>query len=153
MPATRPPFAVGYKNSNHRDHGPTLSRSTSSASLPPNEMTVTCRDPAAAHLRSRCGLGKGSTTSGDEISTSSGAIRLARFLGSLPPKIRAPRFFQAPPRGECYFTLAFRNDFTPIRLSKGLSPSSCRTYSAHTEKARRIAALFFHVTDPHDGES
>ena len=29
-------------------------------------------------------------------------------------------------RGECYFTLALRYDFTSIRLSKGLSPSSCR---------------------------
>jgi hypothetical protein len=37
-----------------------------------------------------------------------------------------PRFFQAPPRGECYFTLALRYDFTSIRFSKGLSPSSCR---------------------------
>jgi len=37
----------------------------------------------------------------------------------------APRFFQAPPRGECYFTLALRYDFTSIWLSKGLSPSSC----------------------------
>jgi hypothetical protein len=38
----------------------------------------------------------------------------------------APRFFQAPPRGECDFTFALRYDFTSIRLSKGLSPSSCR---------------------------
>ena len=48
-------------------------------------------------------------------------------------RIFAPRFFWAPPRGECYFTLALRYDFTSIRLSKGLSPSSCRTCSAHTE--------------------
>jgi hypothetical protein len=31
----------------------------------------------------------------------------------------APRFFQALPRGECYFTLALRYDFTSIRLFKG----------------------------------
>src|SRR5262249_2851359 len=40
----------------------------------------------------------------------------------------------APPCGECDFTLALRYDFTSIRLSKGLSPSSCRTCSAHNEK-------------------
>src|SRR5580704_7571977 len=49
----------------------------------------------------------------------------------------APRFFQAPPRGECYFTLALRYDFTSIRLSKGLSPSSCRTCSAHSKKGHQ----------------
>ena len=38
------------------------------------------------------------------------------------------------PRGECYFTLALRYDFTSIRSSKGLSPSSCRTCSAHQKK-------------------
>src|SRR5580704_19188936 len=43
----------------------------------------------------------------------------------------APRFFQAPPRGECCFALALRYDFTSIRLSKGLSPSGCRACSAH----------------------
>ena len=41
-------------------------------------------------------------------------------------------FFQAPPRGECCFTLALRYDFTSIKLSRGLSPSSCRTCSAET---------------------
>jgi hypothetical protein len=53
----------------------------------------------------------------------------------------APRFFQAPPRGECCFTLAFRYDFTSIRLSKGLSPSSCRTCSAHNADARLHAGV------------
>src|SRR5690348_7437011 len=48
----------------------------------------------------------------------------------------APRFFQAPPRGECYFPLALRYDFTSIWLSKGLSPSICRTCSAHKLKGR-----------------
>jgi hypothetical protein len=31
-------------------------------------------------------------------------------------RIFAPRFFQAPPRGECYFTLALRYHFTSITL-------------------------------------
>ncbi len=53
----------------------------------------------------------------------------------------APRFFQAPPRGECDFTLALRYDFTSIRLSKGLSPSSCQACSAHNKKARREPCL------------
>src|SRR5690348_9758233 len=52
----------------------------------------------------------------------------------------APRFFQAPPRGECYFTLALRYDFTSIWLSKGLSPSSCRACSAHNKKWARSGA-------------
>src|SRR5882762_9495446 len=49
-------------------------------------------------------------------------------------RVFAPRFFQAPPRGECCFTLALRYDFTSIKLSKGLSPPNCRTCSAHKEK-------------------
>src|SRR5436190_5796749 len=47
----------------------------------------------------------------------------------------APRFFQTPPRDDA---LALRYDFTSIRLSKGLSPSSCRTCSAHTAKGRSL---------------
>src|SRR5436190_11341137 len=43
----------------------------------------------------------------------------------------APRFFQTPPRDDA---LALRYDFTSIRLSKGLSPSSCRTCSAHKKR-------------------
>jgi hypothetical protein len=39
-----------------------------------------------------------------------------------------------PPRGGCDFTLTLRYNFTSISLSKGLSPSSCRTCSAHKEK-------------------
>jgi hypothetical protein len=42
-----------------------------------------------------------------------------------------PRFFQT---FRCRHALALRYDF--IRLSKGLSPSSCRTCSAHREKPR-----------------
>jgi len=57
-------------------------------------------------------------------------------------RIFAPRFFRAPPRGGCYFTLALRYDFTSIRLSKGLSPSSCRTCSAHKK-----SVLNFSVQD------
>ena len=49
-------------------------------------------------------------------------------------RVFAPRFFQAPPRGECCFTFALRYDFTSIKLSKGLSPSSCRTCSAHQKR-------------------
>ena len=43
---------------------------------------------------------------------------LARLLsGSCSSaRIFAPRFFQAPPRGECYFTLALRCHFTSITL-------------------------------------
>src|SRR5882762_8687500 len=52
-------------------------------------------------------------------------------------RVFAPRFFQAPPRGECCFTLALRYDFTSIKLSKGLSPPNCRTCSAHKENLRR----------------
>ena len=32
------------------------------------------------------------------------------------PRVFAPRLFQAPPRGECYFTLALRYHFTSITL-------------------------------------
>jgi hypothetical protein len=63
--------------------------------------------------------------------------------------IFAPRFFRAPPRGECDFTFALLYDFTSIRLSKGLSPSSCQTCSAHKHKTpdwhrpvRRIRYIF-----------
>src|SRR5215469_12335532 len=52
-------------------------------------------------------------------------------------RIFAPRFFRAPPRGECDFTLTLRYGFTSTRLSKGLSPSSCRTCSAHRIMAPR----------------
>ena len=31
-------------------------------------------------------------------------------------RVFAPRFFRAPPRGECRFTLALRYHFTSIRL-------------------------------------
>jgi len=31
-------------------------------------------------------------------------------------RVFAPRFFQAPPRGGCYFTLALRYHFTSITL-------------------------------------
>src|SRR5215472_2525451 len=55
----------------------------------------------------------------------------------------ALRFFRAPPRDECDFTLALRYDFTSIRLSKGLSPSSCRACSAHKKKPPRKAASSF----------
>src|SRR5439155_8262885 len=55
-------------------------------------------------------------------------------------RVFAPRFFQAPPRGECCFTLALRYDFTSIKLSKGLSPSSCRPCSAHRERRAGLAA-------------
>src|SRR5947207_7236470 len=58
-------------------------------------------------------------------------------------RVFAPRFFQAPPRGECYFTLALRYDFTSIRLSKGLSPSSCRNMLGTHKKARAVLALAF----------
>src|SRR5437879_11607786 len=51
-------------------------------------------------------------------------------------RIFAPRFFQAPPRDECYFTLALRYDFTSIWLSKGVSPSSCRKMLGTQEKGR-----------------
>jgi hypothetical protein len=44
----------------------------------------------------------------------------------------ALRLFQAPPRGECCFPLALRYDFTSIKLSMGLSPSSRRPCSADT---------------------
>src|SRR5438093_13138699 len=44
--------------------------------------------------------------------------------------------FQAPPRGECYFTLALRSDFTSIKLSKGLSPSTCRNILSTQPKAQ-----------------
>src|SRR2546425_6783339 len=57
-------------------------------------------------------------------------------------RVFAPRFFQAPPRGECCFTLALRYDFTSIKLSKGLSPSSCRACSAHKRKARDLARAY-----------
>ena len=46
----------------------------------------------------------------------------------------APRFFQTPPHGDA---LALRYDFTSIRLSRGLSPPSCRTCSAHENSPRR----------------
>ena len=53
--------------------------------------------------------------------------------GSCPSaRAFAPRFFQTSPHGDA---LALRYDFTSIRLSKGLSPSSCRTCSAHTKMA------------------
>jgi hypothetical protein len=44
----------------------------------------------------------------------------------------ALRLFQAPPGGECCFPLALRYDFTSIKLSMGLSPSSRRPCSADT---------------------
>src|ERR1700758_4955435 len=47
-----------------------------------------------------------------------------------------PRFFQGPPRGECYFTLALRCPFTSIKLGRGLAPPGCRTCSAHNKTAR-----------------
>src|SRR5213592_118694 len=70
---------------------------------------------------------------------------LARLLsGSCSSaRIFAPRFFQAPPRGECYFTLALRYHFTSITLSKGLSPSSCRNMLGTHKKARAVLALAF----------
>src|SRR6185295_7234972 len=43
----------------------------------------------------------------------------------------APRFFQTLRRRNA---LALRYDFTSIRLSRGLSPPSCRTCSAHKQK-------------------
>jgi len=50
----RTALALVVRNSSHRAFGPTSpSRSTSSASLSPNEMTVTCRDPAVTLLQGR----------------------------------------------------------------------------------------------------
>jgi len=46
----------------------------------------------------------------------------------------APRFFQTPPRDQA---LAIRHDFASIRLSRRLSPPSCRTCSAHKKTRRR----------------
>src|SRR5437016_14450606 len=45
-----------------------------------------------------------------------------------------------PPRSDA---LALRYDFTSIRLSKGLSPSSCRTCSAHMKKALALRPGLF----------
>src|SRR6185312_11439815 len=64
--------------------------------------------------------------------TSSGTVCL-RSRSSTSARTFAPRFFQTPPRDDA---LALRYDFTSIRLSKGLSPSSCRTCSAHQRKAQ-----------------
>src|SRR5437660_12008618 len=44
------------------------------------------------------------------------------FIGS--PLFSA--LLSAPPRGECYFTLALRCYFTSLRLLKAVSPSSTR---------------------------
>src|SRR5258708_5020699 len=54
----------------------------------------------------------------------------SRLESSSCPSARAfaPRFLQTPLRSDAF---ALRYDFTSIRLSKGLSPSSCRTCSAH----------------------
>jgi hypothetical protein len=52
----------------------------------------------------------------------------------------APRFFQAPPRGECYFTLALRHDF------KGTFTLKLSDMLGTQQKARlsnRGRALFF----------
>ncbi len=63
----------------------------------------------------------------ESIARSSGTVCL--ISGSCTSaRAFAPRFFQTPPRGDA---LALRYDFTSIRLSRGLSPPSCRTCSAH----------------------
>jgi len=55
--------------------------------------------------------------------------------GSCPStRTFAPRFFQTLRRRN---GLAFRSDLTFIRLSRGLSPPSCRTCSAHKKKGER----------------
>ncbi len=67
-------------------------------------------------------------------------VRRWRLVSGFCPSTRTfdPCFFQTPPRGDA---LALRYDFTSIRLSKGLSPSSCRTCSAHIDIGRLSPAV------------
>jgi len=58
------------------------------------------------------------------------------FIGSL----LCSTLLSGPASRRVLFTLALRYDFTSIRLSKGLSPSSCRTCSAHKPEARFAVA-------------
>ena len=64
------------------------------------------------------------------MASSSGTVCL-RSGSCTSARTFAPRFLQTPPRDDA---LALRYDFTSIRLSKGLSPSSCRTCSAHHKR-------------------
>ncbi len=50
----------------------------------------------------------------------------------------APRFFQTLRRRSA---LAFRYNFASTRLSRGLSPPSCRTCSAHQKKGQPVAGM------------
>jgi hypothetical protein len=56
------------------------------------------------------------------------------------------RFFQAPPRGECYFTLALRYDFTSIKLSKGTFTLKLSNMLGTQRKEARYGALLLSHT-------
>jgi hypothetical protein len=101
-------------------------------SLPPQSGSVTYRIWASSSFAS----------SPATVGLVSGSCSSARIF--------APRFFRVPPHGECDFTLALRYDFSSIRLSTGLSPSSCRTCSAqkgegriHADPAPEFSTVFF----------